>query len=125
MDTDQVLSEVIVFVCHPFASDERGNTRRVAALCRRLALKGIVPLAPQIFLPHFIKEETERSLALKISRRLLGCADEVWVYGDPTGGMRLEIAEAERLGIPVVRKELPPGDGESGRPPRSLVHGAV
>jgi len=32
-------------------------------------------------------------------------SDEVYAYGEPTEGMRLEIAEAERLGIPVVYVE--------------------
>ena len=33
-------------------------------------------------------------------------AEEVPVYGEPTEAMRFEIAEADRLGIPIVRGEL-------------------
>jgi hypothetical protein len=38
---------------------------------------------------------------------MVALSDEVRVYGEPSEGMRLEIAEAERLGIPVVRLERP------------------
>jgi hypothetical protein len=75
--------------------------------------------------PQFLSESTERDLALRVTRVLVGRVDEVWVYGKPTAGMCLEIAEAERLGIPVVMKELPSGKKDSGRPPRSRGRGAV
>ena len=94
-------------------------------IARELAQEGDLPLAPQIYLPNFIDEACERKLALGVCLRLLTLADEMWAYGEPTDGMRLEIAEADRLGIPVVRKELPPEEGESGRPPRSRRRGAV
>lgn len=64
-----------------------------------------MPLAPQLFLPQFVDEESERDLALSLCLRLVSRADELWAFGDPTEGMRLEIAEAERLGIPMVRRE--------------------
>jgi len=83
-----------------------------------VALEGCLPLAPQIYLPQFVDEETERSLALNLCFALVAISDEVRVYGEPTAGMRLEIAEARRLGIPVV-----PGNDEAklaltGEPPR-------
>jgi len=97
----------VVFVSHAFSSDPISYGRRVAEIARELSSTGHLPLAPQIYLPRFLNEETERDLALRLCLELVGLADEVWVYGEPTDGMRLEIAEAERLGIPVVRKEMP------------------
>jgi hypothetical protein len=67
-----------------------------------------VPIAPHLILPAYIDESTERELALDHCLRLVAVADEVLVFGSPTEGMRLEIAEARRLGIPVVKgKEMP------------------
>jgi len=65
----------------------------------------LVPIAPQLFLPQFLQETVERELALRLCLRLVGLSDAVYAYGEPTEGMRLEIAEAERLGIPVVYVE--------------------
>lgn len=97
----------VVFVSHPFALDPDGNRRRVAAIARRLVLEKQLPLAPQIYLPVFLDEATERELALRLCLRCVALSDEVRSYGEPTAGMRLEIAEARRLGIPVVEGKYP------------------
>jgi hypothetical protein len=80
-------------------------------------------LAPQLFLPQFIDELTKRDLALKLCLFLVALSEEVRVFGEPTEGMRLEIAEAHRLGIPVVA-----GDDEgrialTEEPPRMKTPG--
>jgi hypothetical protein len=94
----------VVFVSHPYSSDPAANRKRVAAIARRLALAGHLPLPPQLLFPHFIDEHTERDLALKLCLELLALVDQVRVYGEFSEGMRLEIREAERLGIPVIRE---------------------
>ena len=92
----------INYVCHPYRSDPVLNVDRVRDICKKVSTQGAMPLAPQIYLPQFVNEMTERDLALRCCLRLVSLAEEVWVYGEPTEGMRLEIAEARRLGIPVV-----------------------
>ncbi|MDP3984277.1 MAG: DUF4406 domain-containing protein [Acidimicrobiia bacterium] len=108
----------VVYVCHPLRDDPARNVESVQRICRRLLTAGSVPLAPQLLLPRFLDEATERDIAIKMCVILVGKADELWVYGDPSEGMRLEIAEARRLGVPVI-----PGDSEAeksltGDPPR-------
>lgn len=90
------------FISHPFAANPEENTKRVARIARTLAHDGVLPLAPQIYLPQFIDEVTERDLALRLCLELVALSDEVRVFGEPSAGMRLEIAEAWRLGVPVV-----------------------
>ncbi len=92
----------VAFISHPYRDDPDRNIARVVDIARRLALEGLLPIAPQIYLPRFIDEATERDLALRLCLALVALSDEVRVYGQPTEGMRLEIAEARRLGIPVV-----------------------
>jgi hypothetical protein len=94
-----------IFVCHPFARDPGKSFRRVSEICLRLASEGIFPIAPQIYLPQFLDESNQRNLALRLCRELVRISDEIRVYGDPTEGMRMEIAEARRLGIPIVEGE--------------------
>ena len=98
----------LAYICHPFGGDPAGNTEQVRRVCAGLK-ETCVPLAPHLLLPAYMDEATERSLALDHCLRLVAAADEVRVYGEPTAGMALEIAEARRLGIPVVFVD--PGNG--------------
>ncbi len=91
---------------HPFSSDPIRNANCVVPVARAIALAGDLPLAPQLYLPQFIDEGSERSLAMKLCLGFLARSDEIRVHGQPTDGMRLEIAAAERLGIPLVRKKM-------------------
>ena len=91
-----------IFVCHPYCADPAGNRTSVARIARRLALEGHLPLVPQLSLPVFLDEDNERKAALRLCLGLVAMSEEVRVYGEPTAGMRLEIAEARRLGIPIV-----------------------
>jgi hypothetical protein len=98
-----------LFISHPYSRDPKTSRAAVGALARRCAHEGNFPLAPQIYLPLFIDEATERDLALKLCLELVALSHEVRVYEEPSEGMRLEIAEAHRLGIPVL-------DGQTGEP---------
>ena len=91
-----------IYVCHPFVADPEDNADRVRALCRVLVECGVLPVAPQIYLPQFIDEATHRDRAIQLCLGLLEVCDEVRVYGGPiTSGMRQEIEYAEALGLPV------------------------
>jgi len=91
-----------VYVCHPFSDDPEGNAERVAEICKALTDSGFVPIAPQLYLPRFVDEATERDRALRLGIDLLDGCDELRVYGGRiTDGMRGEIAHAEAHGIPV------------------------
>lgn len=98
----------ICFVSHPYRHEPEENAKRVVEIARRLVHDGYLPLAPQLFMPRFVNEAKERDLALRMCLQLVALCDELRVYGNVSEGMRLEIAEARRLGIPVV-------DGDTGR----------
>src|SRR6266571_3927120 len=87
----------VFYICHPFGSDPTGNAERVRRICRWFAQQGYLPLAPHIYLPQFLDEVTEREMAMELCRRLIGLADELLVFGEPTSGMKMEIEEAERF----------------------------
>lgn len=40
---------------------------------------------------------------------MLGLCDELWAFGEPSEGMRMEIEQAGRLGIPVRRLDVAGG----------------
>ena len=91
-----------VYVCHPFGGAPDENAQRVLTLCRALTDSGYLPIAPQVYLPAFLDEATERELARSLCLELVGACDEVRVYGGRiTPGMRKEIEYAEARAIPV------------------------
>jgi hypothetical protein len=90
-----------------------------------LVVEGHLPIAPQLYLPAFLDETTERNLALQFCLRLVALADEVRVYGEPTAGMRLEIDEARRLEIPVLDGETGKAWSAKRKPPRRGTRAAV
>ena len=92
----------VVCVCHPYGHDPTSNSEAVKRIGHRLLKQKCVPIPPQVFLPLLVSEERDRHVVMQIWLRLVRLADEVRVYRRPTEGMRLEIAEAERLGIPVI-----------------------
>jgi hypothetical protein len=110
----------IAYICHAYRGDPAGNAELVRQICQEL--KGeCVPLAPHLMLPSYLNDATERDLALRHCLRLVAACDEMRVFGEPTQGMRLEIAEARRLGVPVVVVD----DGQERRPPgRDLEAGS-
>ena len=73
-----------------------GNTKKARAYSRFAVDQGAIPIAPHLLLPHFMKEETERELAMFMDIAILSKCKELWVFGEPTAGMQSEIAYAER-----------------------------
>lgn len=91
-----------VYVCHPYRNAPAENVERVTEICKALSASGHLPVAPQLYLPQFMDEATEREQALAMCLDLLDASDEVQVYGQSiTAGMRVEIERAEARGIPV------------------------
>ena len=92
----------LVYVCHPYSADVTGNTMAVRAICHELADEGVLPIAPQVYLPQFVDEQTERDETIAMCVQLVGLCDEIRVYGEQiSAGMFREIDHAARVGVPV------------------------
>jgi hypothetical protein len=91
-----------IYTCHRFAADQVGAAKSLRRICREIVQEGCVPVCPQLLLPEFVHEDTERDLAMRLCQEMVRGCDEVRVYGrELTPGMRIEISFAELLGIPV------------------------
>jgi hypothetical protein len=67
-----------------------------------LLAERVLPIAPQLYLPHLIDEATQRERALDLCLELLATCDEVRVFGRRVSpGMERELQHAARLGIPI------------------------
>ena len=85
------------------------ENRRVAReACRQALLDGCAPFAPHLLYPQFLDDEDPEARERGISAGVafLETCAELWAFGEPTEGMRTEIATAHRLGIAVKFKSL-------------------
>lgn len=93
----------LIFICSPYRGDVEANTQKARSYCRFAIRRVCIPFAPHLlftqFLDDSIARERENGMAMGLS--MLALCDELWAFGTPTAGMAAEIAEAERLKIPV------------------------
>ncbi len=98
-----------VYIAHPFGGDVAGNVERVRTICKRVVEEGHLPIAPHLYLPAFMDEETRREQALGFCVELVGLCDALWFYGTSiTPGMERELSAARERGIPIVNRLFPP-----------------
>ena len=67
----------LVYICSPFSSDEEGNTAKAKKYSRFAVDAGVIPFAPHLLLPLYMKEETERELAMFMNMVFLGRCEEL------------------------------------------------
>lgn len=105
----------MVYICSPCRGDYEKNIDNAAMYSHQAFALGYIPIAPHIYFTRFMDDTNskERSMAMSAGMQLLHLCDEVWVFGldNPSEGMRAEIAEAIRSGIPIR-------DGEQMTAPR-------
>lgn len=87
----------LVYICSKYSGDIIANTEAVKRYSRFAVDQGAIPLAPHLLLPLYMKEETERELAMFMDMVFLGKVDQLWVFGDEASpGMKAEIAKAKK-----------------------------
>ena len=92
----------LVYICSPFSSDPVGNTEKAKRYSRYAVDAGAIPFAPHLLLPLYMKEESERGLALFMDMVFLSKCDELWVFGDKiSSGMQAEIDKATRKNMKI------------------------
>ena len=104
----------MIFICSPFAGDTVRNIQKAQLYCRKAVDEGYIPIAPHLFFPQFLKDDDpkERELGLKMGLALLDLSDEMWVFGNPSPGMAVEIAYATEHHIPIKYFPAEPASGE-------------
>ena len=99
----------LIYVASPYAGDVEKNVEYAKQACRTVMESGYAFFAPHLLYPAVLDDmiPEERQAGIEMGLTLLCWCDELWVFG-PTisSGMQAEIAEAERLRIPVRRMEV-------------------
>ena len=96
MDKEQKRYMPMVYICPAYSGDVEGNAEKARRYSRFAVDTGKIPIAPHLLLPQYMKEETERELAMFMDIAILSKCKELWVFGIPTAGMQSEIAYAKR-----------------------------
>ena len=101
----------LIFVCSPYRGDMETNTQNARQYCRLVMEQGGIPFAPHLLFTQFLDEDkaVERRRGLRLGMEMLKLCDELWAFGEPTEGMRMEMIQAKRLGIPVHRLDTAGG----------------
>ena len=101
MDKDQKRYMPMVYICSAYSGDVEGNAKKARRYSRFAVDQGAIPIAPHLLLPQFMKEKSERELAMFMDIAILSKCKALWVFGKPTAGMLNEIAYAERKQITI------------------------
>lgn len=101
MDKKQKRYMPMVYICSAYSGDVEGNTEKARRYSRFVVDQGAIPIAPHLLLPQFMKEKSERELAMFMDIAILSKCKALWVFGQPTAGMLNEIAYAERKQITI------------------------
>jgi hypothetical protein len=94
----------LVYICSPYAGNIEKNVRFARAACLYAAKHGCAPVAVHLLYPQILDDAipAQREIGIRMGLRVLTSCDELWICGERIShGMSCEIAEAERLGIPV------------------------
>jgi len=70
----------VIYVCHPYSDDPAGNVARIRQWCQWITRRGAVPLAPQLSLPQYLDEGTERDVAMAHCLALVERCDAMYVF---------------------------------------------
>lgn len=102
IEKEQKKYRPLVYICSPFSGDEEGNTAKAKQYSRFAVDAGVIPFAPHLLLPLYMKEETERELAMFMNMVFLGRCEELWVFGSSiTEGMQMEIKKAQKKNMKI------------------------
>ena len=99
----------LIYVASPFAGDIEKNIEFAKKACRYVMQCGHAFFAPHLLYPTILNDQMpeERSLGIAMGLEALSHVDELWVFGSQdSDGMKTEIDEAIRLGVPIKRVKM-------------------
>lgn len=99
----------LIFVSSPYRGAVAHNLTVARAAAKMVFDAGAIPVVPHLYIPLVLDDDIprERDQGIAAALRLLATCDEMWVFGEPTAGMAMEIVEAQRLGLPIHVKASP------------------
>lgn len=96
----------VVYICSPMRPHWSGdlgrkqieqNLQRAAAYSRAAVDSRAIPICPHLYFSRFLEEmnPSDRNIGMEMGVELLKLCDELWVFGEPSEGMKAEIEAAK------------------------------
>lgn len=97
------LSKKLVYIASPYRGDKKRNIRKASKYTRAAFDAGMVPITPHLFYSSILDDSNpeQRTAGMAAGTAILLRCDELWVFGEPSEGMKAEIATAKQANIPV------------------------
>ena len=102
----------IIYIAHKISGDVEKNIQKVLSIVKHINLTepDLVPFAPYIVdlqaLDDNIPEQRARGMANNKAYFDSGMIDELWIYGEVSAGIKLEIEWASKNKCLIKFKEL-------------------
>lgn len=91
----------VVYICSKYRGDVSANIEKAKLFCRMAVKRKCIPIAPHLLLPQFMDEVTERELAMFMDLVILTKCAELWVCGEISEGMQVEIDYARKRNMKI------------------------
>lgn len=98
----------LIFICSPYRGNVETNITNARHYCHLAFEHGGIPFAPHLLFTQFLDDSraVERDAGICMGLEMLERCDELWAFGQPTNGMRLEMARATELEKRIRRFDL-------------------
>ena len=99
-----------IYICSPYRANTkkevRQNINNAVQYCKDVIADGHEPVCPHIYFTQFLDDniQEQRAMGLAFGIQHLKKCSEIWVYCEPSDGMRAEIQEAYKSGIEIIYK---------------------
>jgi hypothetical protein len=114
-----------IYICAPLRNDVERNVETARLLAKEIFNAGDIPICPHLMFPPIAdpKDAVQDEKAFGMCLKLMEGCGQINVYGQPTEGMRQEIAHAKHMGIPVhevplAKKRIPEKPAQPRNPGR-------
>lgn len=84
-----------------FTAQSCKNFHQRMLICQHAFNQGVVPINPFNTFGYFLYELVSRDLVRNANNNLLKRCDELWVYGEVSDGMLVEILTFQKSGKPI------------------------
>src|SRR3979490_3138823 len=92
-------------LCHPkkivYAAMSNRNFYWRSHIQKFILDSGLVPISPFMLFDYYLLHTVPKDIVREAMNNLLAKADEVWVFGQLSLGVKVQIGIAKRLGKPV------------------------
>lgn len=93
-----------------FAAMSKHNFYLREYIIKFILESGCTPMSAFMMYSYFLLDTVDRQKLIDANNDLIRRSDELWVFGDVSDGVKMEIDLARRLGLPVKNFSIDSGE---------------